>query len=99
VAMHIKKLKVRPRKSMCSSRCDPFDSSNVSVIAPFETPCGPALQGMLNCMAAKGDVHALDACEGVTQELFDCMRHASIGKQRPRYTINYHLMKLQKLLK
>ncbi|EPT05891.1 hypothetical protein FOMPIDRAFT_1109648 [Fomitopsis schrenkii] len=63
------------------------------------TTCGPALATMLGCMAANGDVHTMGPCQEAAQALFQCMRTTPMGKTKPRNTINYHLMRLNKYLK
>ncbi|KAH9934892.1 uncharacterized protein B0H18DRAFT_978844 [Fomitopsis serialis] len=63
------------------------------------TVCGPQLALMLNCFTAKNDIHGMGPCQDSAKALFDCMRTVDLGRAKPRNTINYHLMRLNKFLK
>ncbi|PCH38339.1 hypothetical protein WOLCODRAFT_149278 [Wolfiporia cocos MD-104 SS10] len=78
--MHIKKLKVRPRKERA------------------QAICGAPLAAMLGCWAASGDIHSAGPCRDAAQALYECMRTTPAGRKSQGTTINYHLMRLGKIL-
>ncbi|KAF9818905.1 hypothetical protein IEO21_02443 [Rhodonia placenta] len=78
--MHIKKLKVRPRKEHAKA------------------VCGVQLASMLGCWAASGDTHSVGPCQESAKALYECMRTAPLGGKQHGSTINYHLMRLGKIL-
>jgi hypothetical protein len=71
MAIYIKNLKVRPRKSELLLPCmicslTATDASN--------NMCGQQLAAMLACWAATNDLHANTSCSDATAALFHCMR-------------------------
>ena len=73
--MYIEKLKVRPRKSTCSTCCVCRNRPELTrrAAVPFN-PCVAELSTMLSCWTAKGDLQNTGACAETAKMLFDCMR-------------------------
>ncbi|KAI0948301.1 hypothetical protein AcV7_009091 [Taiwanofungus camphoratus] len=61
--------------------------------------CAPQLTSMLACWAATNDIHSTAACQEHAKALHECMRTAPMGGKQHGPTINYHLMRLNKILK
>jgi len=73
MTIHIKKLKVRPKKGkkyyfFC------WPCSNIQFVAAQTALCAPELSAMLACWAATGDLHNTKDCSETAQVLFQCMR-------------------------
>jgi len=71
--MHIKQLKVRPRKRALSFFQSSFLPSPIIQDLP-QNICGPQLATMLGCWAATNDLHAKGPCMDAAQDLYNCMR-------------------------
>ena len=75
--MQIKKLKVRPQKSMLQvSHIQRSPLTRSFHADPPVVLCGPQLASMLGCWAATKDVRSIGACSEHAQTLFECMRTA-----------------------
>ncbi|KAF9653053.1 hypothetical protein BDM02DRAFT_3087845 [Thelephora ganbajun] len=61
--------------------------------------CAPELATMLGCWAAKNNMTTTGACAESAKALYDCMRTTPMGGKQHRPTINYHLARLNKVLK
>lgn len=72
MGIHIKKLKVRPRKSQHVLFPSFHKSQSCSDAA--NNMCAPQLAAMLGCWAATADLHSVNACSDAAQTLFQCMR-------------------------
>lgn len=75
MTIHIKRLKVRPRKG---DSCLVFQLNEIlnDPIAAQTAVCAPELSAMLACWAATGDLHNRESCRETAQSLFQCMRTA-----------------------
>ncbi|KAH9842907.1 uncharacterized protein C8Q71DRAFT_735121 [Rhodofomes roseus] len=67
--------------------------------AAREGPCGPLLASMLGCFSTYNDVHGMGPCQDAVKSLFECVKTTNKNKAKPRSSINYHLMRLNKYLK
>ncbi|KAH8117526.1 hypothetical protein DFH11DRAFT_1724516 [Phellopilus nigrolimitatus] len=65
----------------------------------YKTPCAGETLAMLNCWAASRDLSNMGACAASAQSLAECMRNNTVGAKGKQSTINYHLARLQKVLK
>ncbi|KIJ44157.1 hypothetical protein M422DRAFT_208457 [Sphaerobolus stellatus SS14] len=65
------------------------------------TPCSTELIAMLGCWSATGDALSVEPtkCADVAKALHDCMKTAPRHHRQHRPSINYHLARLNKLIK
>ena len=75
MTIHIKRLKVRPRKGD-SGLVFQLNGILIDLIAAQTAVCAPELSAMLACWAATGDLHNRETCRETAQSLFQCMRTA-----------------------
>ncbi|EJD06006.1 uncharacterized protein FOMMEDRAFT_139300 [Fomitiporia mediterranea MF3/22] len=67
--------------------------------AGYQTPCAAETLAMLSCWAATKDTNNVGECAEKAKAVAECMRNSTKGGKRRQTTINYHLARLQKVLK
>jgi len=67
--------------------------------ARFQPLCAAEMSSMLACWATQGDLQSIGKCAEKANQLHECMRTTAMNKKKPAATINYHLARLQKVLR
>lgn len=93
MAIHIKNLKVRPKKSKPTTPLLQIvlAQTNIRFVDAINVMCAPQLTSLLGCWAASNDLHSINACRDAAQDLFHCMKTTVCYTRSPHFSLHSYL--------